>query len=690
MNVIERRLQLSAAGYIPIPLHGKIPPNKKWEQTRDVTRELIEMWAKTWPDAKNTGLLTRTMPTLDLDILNEEAARALEDHVRKRYEEAGHVLVRIGKSPKRAIVFRTIEPFEKITVNLTAPNGSEGEKIEFLASGQQVAAFGTHPDTHKPYRWFGGAPGEIKLDELPYIREDEARALVDELVQLLIEQHGYKRAKERPRKTRKSNGQDQAEIDPATAADDWKFLIDNILAGRDLHESLRDLAAKMVRAGTKGGAAVNQLRALMNASTAPHDERWQERYDDIPRAVETAQDMLDEEKAEQEAAQAAQTTAAMPPSTIDATLAVFRRWLLFNDTTPILAVLGAVAGNYLPGDPVWLGIIGPPSSAKTEILNSTSMLPDLVQAATLTPAGLLSGTPRKQRAAGARGGLLQQLGAFGILAIKDFSSILSMHPETKAELLAALREIYDGAWTRHIGTDGGRTLSWKGKLGVVFAGTGIIDSYHAVIGSMGDRFLLTRLAPAPGKTQFVRATAHKGAAVKQMREELAQAVAQLFASRRAEPTPISTEEIDDIGNTIALVVRLRGAVERDRRTRELEAVYGAEGTGRIGLALERLLAGLDTLGVCREIALAIVKDVAMDSAPPLRRAAYECVDRCRSIETSKVATTLGLPTNSTRRILEDLAAYGLIERQPQGPGKADIWVRAGWEAQEAAEAAKFT
>src|SRR5262249_33888171 len=62
----------------------------------------------------------------------------------------------------------------------------------------------------------------------------------------------------------------------------------------------------------------------------------------------------------------------LPPSTIEQTLAVFDRWLILPDRTSIYAVLGSVAANLLPGDPVWLGLIGPPSSAKTEILNSTS------------------------------------------------------------------------------------------------------------------------------------------------------------------------------------------------------------------------------------------------------------------------------------------------------------------------------
>ena len=41
---------------------------------------------------------------------------------------------------------------------------------------------------------------------------------------------------------------------------------------------------------------------------------------------------------------------------IEETLEVFKRWLLLDDVTPILAVLGAVAANYLEGDPVWLAL----------------------------------------------------------------------------------------------------------------------------------------------------------------------------------------------------------------------------------------------------------------------------------------------------------------------------------------------
>jgi hypothetical protein len=64
-------------------------------------------------------------------------------------------------------------------------------------------------------------------------------------------------------------------------------LAENIIAGRELHASLRDLAGKLVTSGMRQGAAINLLRGLMHTSRASRDKRWQERFDDIPRLVET-------------------------------------------------------------------------------------------------------------------------------------------------------------------------------------------------------------------------------------------------------------------------------------------------------------------------------------------------------------------------------------------------------------------
>jgi len=673
LDVMAVRLALIDRDYTPVPLHGKIPPLKSWQQLENVNREQLEMWQRAWPDARNTGALTARMPTLDLDVLDADAIDAVVLHVRDKFEQRGYVPARTGQAPKTALVFRTIEPFSKITANLIAPNGDTTQKVELLALDQQVVVDGVHPCGRR-YTWQGGTPLEIAREELAYISAEEAQQLVDEVVERLVRDFGYSRAKGRPGK-RKGNGA-TAEAETGGGAQDWAHLVASIQSGQDLHASLCALAAKVITSGMKPGAAVNYLRGLMDAATCAHDDRWKDRRAEIPRLVDSAGEKY------AKAPELAPAGPAPTPAAIDDTLKVFGRWLLLKDHTPVLAVLGAVAANYLPGDPVWLALIAPPSSAKTEILNSTSLLPHVVQAASLTPAGLLSGTSKKQQVKGAKGGLLQQIGDFGILALKDFGTILSMHNETRAEAMAALREVYDGQYIRHVGSDGGKTLAWKGKVGLVCASTEVIDSHYAVIGAMGDRFLFSRLAPVAGQAQFARALDHAGNTTKQMREELGQAVAQLFAGQKKEPRSLGKDEAKRIGAAVSLVVRLRGAVERDRRTREIEAIYGAEGTARVGLALERLLAGLDTLGVERERAMKVVLSTALDSVPPLRRRAYECVCKHRNVETADVAIEVGLPTNTTRRILEDLAAHGLIARQSQGQGKADLWDRADWEAQQ--------
>ena len=113
-----------------------------------------------------------------------------------------------------------------------------------------------------------------------------------------------------------------------------------------------------------------------------------------------------------------------------------------------------------------------------------------------------------------------------------------------SEMLDALREIYDGKWVRHLGTDGGKTLNWEGKLGLIFGCTEAYDSHYAVIGALGDQFLLYRL-PTSRAGQFERAMLHTGDRFKLMQDELAAAAAGLFAGLGdplPTPRPMTEEE----------------------------------------------------------------------------------------------------------------------------------------------------
>jgi hypothetical protein len=283
------RLALIHNGFTPIPLFGKEPPQfakhrrglAGWQRLANVTSSQVHMWARVWPDAVNTGVLTATAPALDIDILNELAAIDAEELVRARFEQHGRIMVRIGLAPKRAILFRTDEPFPKIEVAVTRP-GYEGlgEKLELLCDRQQLVVHGIHPDTGKPYAWFDGSPWTVARDELPLIDAEQAAKLVSDIVDLLMKEYGYTAA----RIVQRTTPEDRP---------DWNVLVANIVTGADFHKSVRNLACKLVRSGMHPGAAVHMLRGLMRASSVPHDERWKERYDDIPRQVFGATRLID-------------------------------------------------------------------------------------------------------------------------------------------------------------------------------------------------------------------------------------------------------------------------------------------------------------------------------------------------------------------------------------------------------------
>src|SRR5262249_45741496 len=95
------RLKLRKAGYHPLPVEGKRPALDCWTEKFNTSDDEIRLWSKTWHLAHNTGIIAKFTPGLDIDILHEEAAEAIEALAREHFEERGDILVRIGLAPKR-------------------------------------------------------------------------------------------------------------------------------------------------------------------------------------------------------------------------------------------------------------------------------------------------------------------------------------------------------------------------------------------------------------------------------------------------------------------------------------------------------------------------------------------------------------------------------------------------------------
>jgi Primase C terminal 1 (PriCT-1)/Bifunctional DNA primase/polymerase, N-terminal len=213
--VATLRLQLRKAGYHPVPCDGKAIYMSGWKNKFDSSDDEIRLWDKVWHLARNTGVLAKFTPGLDIDIMDTAAADAVEALAREHFEERGNILVRFGLPPKRLVPLRTDEPFNKLVRVFTAPNGYT-HKIEVLGSGQQWIALGIHPDTHRPYGWHGGELTTTPREDLPYVRAADMENFLDAAANLLVEEFNYTVAVEQP-----ANGNGNGAIPPAK----WRELV---------------------------------------------------------------------------------------------------------------------------------------------------------------------------------------------------------------------------------------------------------------------------------------------------------------------------------------------------------------------------------------------------------------------------------------------------------------------------------
>lgn len=348
--------------------------------------------------------------------------------------------------------------------------------------------------------------------------------------------------------------------------------------------------------------------------------------------------------------------------------AVFTRWLGKSyDLTALDAVLSAAAVEQLDGDPVWLLVVSGSGNAKTETVSALGGAGAHVTSTITSEGALLSATAKKEVSKEATGGLLRKIGGTGVLVIKDVTSILSMNRDSRSAVLAALREVYDGRWERNVGTDGGRSLTWEGRIVLVGAVTTAYDQAHAVIASMGDRFALVRVDSNLGRLEAGRQALHNVGSEVQMRQELSDAVGVVLAAVEPSNAVLTAEVMTVLLGTANLVTLARTAVERDHRGEVVEA-HAPEAPTRFAKMLGQIVRGVLSLGATPERALEVALRVAGDSVPPLRLLVLTDVLGHPDSRTSEVTKRVQRPRTTVDRALQELHLLGLVVIDDVGDG----------------------
>lgn len=150
------------------------------EWTRHATRATTDIEVATWSawPGCGVGVVGGAVAALDIDIAQDaELAFRIEQLARERLGDTP--ALRIGRAPKRLLVYRAAQPFRGIR---RAP-------LEMLCLGQQFVAYAEHPDTGQPYVWPDDGLADLDIDSLPAIDNTQAAAFLDDAFALIPPEH---------------------------------------------------------------------------------------------------------------------------------------------------------------------------------------------------------------------------------------------------------------------------------------------------------------------------------------------------------------------------------------------------------------------------------------------------------------------------------------------------------------------
>jgi hypothetical protein len=326
---------------------------------------------------------------------------------------------------------------------------------------------------------------------------------------------------------------------------------------------------------------------------------------------------------------------------------------LNDENTYLIDIVLAVAVSVVLDPPVWIMIVAPASSGKTEFLNLISRIRNYHRISTLTRKFLFSA---HQVAGG--GYMSREVGEIGILAFPDFTTVLSKSSFDRKEIFNQLRVIYDGEAGLGSGIDTEGLNSWKGKVAVIACVTQSIEKYKNHSNDLGERFLYFNHRAQAANIPSIPSTDNE-----KLDDSFFNDISTFVESARYKVKALKIEVNTQnwlwlVAQTIA---QARTSVDRNSYSRDIEFVHQPEQPYRLYNALNSLYRCLLSVNENESRVQDIIRIVARSSIP---------VNRLKIIELYKADTKVlsldqivrkhKISSTVIRRTCEDLVALNIL------------------------------
>lgn len=340
---------------------------------------------------------------------------------------------------------------------------------------------------------------------------------------------------------------------------------------------------------------------------------------------------------------------------------VCHKHLVMKDDLYIDVIFGTVFANRVDSKPVWLYLVGPPSSGKTEILQALNG-EEIFQVSTLSKASLISGYKDKETK-NRDESLLPKLNG-KTMVIKDFTAMVKERQEILLSVIGRLRDAYDGYSCRAFGTG---IKGYHSKFGLIAAVTNIIDKHRGVLAELGERFLTYRCPEVSAEESRQRCWKVSGTKSTEDKEaELKRSASNVLAlnTRNIVISEAFRKRLIDIAQYVAVA---RCEIARDPFTKEPEIPMPEIATRltrqlcdlAVGIAIAR-----EEHHVSKDIE-ALVQKTALDSLTLKRLLLLKELYRVfpEGMTSKQISRRLRYSETIIRQWCEDLNLLNLIDKE---------------------------
>ena len=363
------------------------------------------------------------------------------------------------------------------------------------------------------------------------------------------------------------------------------------------------------------------------------------------------------------------------PATLGNVKDIFKKWLFLANTDALEIMLSVIVSNKIEGDPLWMFLISPPGSAKTELLTSLGNCEEVYPVSSLTAHSLISG------ASWASGdpSLIPKLNQ-RVLVVKDFTSILSKRDQEKDEIFSILRDAYDGKCSKPFGN--GITRTYESRFSILAAVTPFIyelATHHALLGERFLKFTTEDNLFHYSENDIIRRSIENVNKETKMREELASVVTSAVKQFEVAKLPfIPPRTVSKIIALARFGARLRGTVGRDRYHTDLVTSRpSAEVGSRLGKQLSKLSMSIAIVNSRAEVGeheYRLVRKTMLDTIPQrmedLVRKMWEKLPTIDdTMKTKDVSYLTRYPLATVSRLLADMNILDIVHRT----GKSNIY-----------------